>query len=179
MRIAILISILILLALIALSLQVNAISVASDYLENNTLELISGTSKIYSIRLQNPTDEETGIKLDYDQTFIKVIDYKDTYILAPKVAGYKILFNVTAPKKLGLYNVGYSVGEVDTGGGTGLSLRLKIGRGFKLRVVEEPNTFHINYGYVAYAVIILVFLIYMITKKHFKKRPRHKSKKIL
>ena len=62
------VTIFLLLALAILSLQVNAISVASDYLVNDTLVLISGTSKIYGIRLQNPTDYEVGLKLDYDNT---------------------------------------------------------------------------------------------------------------
>ncbi|MBI2005646.1 MAG: hypothetical protein HYS80_02685, partial [Candidatus Aenigmarchaeota archaeon] len=73
-----------LLVFLTTSLQAKAISVVSDYLVNDTLELIEGTSKIYSIRLQNPTDSETGMKLDYDDTFMKVIDYKEIYILPPK-----------------------------------------------------------------------------------------------
>ena len=68
---------LLLLLFFILILKVNAISVVSDHLVNDTLELIAGSSKIYGIRLQNPTDSESAIKLDYDTTFIKVIDYKD------------------------------------------------------------------------------------------------------
>ncbi len=57
--------VLILLSL-ALVLDVNAIAVASDYLENNTLKIIEGTSGIYSIRLQNPYSYESIVKVSYD-----------------------------------------------------------------------------------------------------------------
>ncbi len=168
-----------LLFLAILSLKVSAIAVASDYLVNDTLELIEGTSKIYSIRLQNPTTYEVGIKLDYDKTFMKVIDYKDVYTLAPKETGYRVLFNVTAPKEPGIYKVGYTVSEVEPDAGGGLPIRLRINRNFNLRVIEDPNKFYLNYDYVAYAVIILIFLLYIIKKKYAKKRTRQKNRKFL
>ena len=159
------IAILILFALAALAAQANAISVVSDYLVNDTLELTKGTSKIYSIRLQNPTDAEVGIKLDYDTAFMKAIDYKEVYTLPPRTAGYKILFNVTAPEKPGLYTVSYTVGEVEPSGGAGLPILLKINKNFKLKVIKEPSKFHIRYDYVVYALAVLAFLLYAFRKK--------------
>src|SRR3989338_3201229 len=132
-----------LLALAAASAESNAIAVASDYLVNNTLELIRGTSTLYSIRLQNPTDYEAAIKVDFDNSYMKAIDYREVYILAPRETGYKILFNITAPEKPGLYSVGYTVSEVESGG-SGLGLLLKINRNFNLRVIEDPNRIQIN-----------------------------------
>ena len=72
------------LVFLTIAINANAISVASDYLVNGTMELIAGDSKLYGIRLQNPSDESTGIKLDYDSTFMKAVDYKEVYALAPK-----------------------------------------------------------------------------------------------
>ena len=149
-----------LLALAAASAESNAIAVASDYLVNNTLELIRGTSTLYSIRLQNPTDYVVGIAVDYDDSFMKVIDYKDVYILQPKETGYKILFNVTAPNKPGLYSIGYTVGEVEPGGGGGVGLRLKINKNFNLRVIKDPNRFYLKPDYIAYGAIAAAFLFY-------------------
>ena len=169
----------ILLVLAIVTLKVNAISVASDYLTNDTLELISGTSKIYSIRLQNPSDYEVGIRLDYDATFMKAIDYKEIYILPPQTTGYRIEFNVTAPKKAGLHRVGYTVAEVEPIGGGGLPIRLKINRNFNLRVIEDPNKFKIDYDYVVYAVIVLAFLFYVFWQRHNTKRKKHKSRRFL
>lgn len=126
-------------ALAIAAVKVNAISVVSDFLENDTLELTEGTSKIYSIRLQNIANEEASLRLDYDTTYMKVIDYKEIYTLAPKETGYRILFNVTAPRKPGKYTVGYTVGEVEPGAGAGLPLRLKISKNFNLKVIEEPK----------------------------------------
>lgn len=163
-----------LLALITGSLSVNALSVASDYLVNNTLELISGESKIYGIRLQNPTENEVLIKLDYDPTFVKIIGYKEVYSVPPKETGYSIAFNVTAPKKPGAYTVSYTVSEVEPSGTGGLPIILKINRSFNLRVIEDANKLRKRNDYVAYAFILLAFLLYIFIKKS---GIRHKKRK--
>jgi len=160
--------VLLLLAMAILSLSANAISVVSDYLVNDTLELAAGASKIYSIRLQNPTENEAGMKLDYDATFMKVISYQDVYILPPKTTGYRIEFNITAPEKPGLYRLSYTVSEVSPGGGGTLPILLKINRGFKLKATKNPNKFYINYDYLAYAVIVLLLVYFFWKKKHGK-----------
>ncbi len=159
-------------AILILSLDVNAISVVSDYLANDTMVLMTGTSNMYSIRLQNPTNNEIGIRLDYDKTFMKVIDYQEVYILQPQTTGYKILFNVTAPEKTGLYTIGYTVGEVEAGGSGGVSIRLKINRNFNLKVIEDPNKFHINYFLLLYVVILFIVafvLLRMAIRRTFRK----------
>jgi len=163
------------LAIALLSLEVHSISVASDYLQGGTLELIEGTSKIYSIRLQNPTDDQVGLKLDYDAAFMKVIDYKEIYTLSPRETGYSILFNVTAPKKLGEYNVGYTVSEVEPAGGGGLPIRLKINRNFKLKIIKDPNKFHINYFASIYVAALLI-LGFALVKKILPKKQERKRK---
>jgi len=164
-----------LLALMLASLEVHAISVASDYLVNDTLELLEGTSKIYGIRLQNPTDNEVGIKLDYDKTFMKAINYNEVYTLHPKETGYGILFNVTAAKKPGMYEVGYTVSEVEPAAGGGLPVRLKINRNFKLRVIEDPNKTHINYSGLIYAAVLLIIGLILV-RKVMPKKQKHKRK---
>ncbi len=157
--------ILLLFALSAIAISANAISVVADYLVNNSLVLVQGESKIYSIRLQNPADNEVGIKLDYDRTLMKVIDYKEVYILPPKT-GYKILFNVTAPEDSGLYDVSYTVGEVEPSSGSGLPILLKINKNFKLKVVEDPKKeFKLSYGSIMFAIALLAFMLYIFIKK--------------
>ena len=167
------------LALAALSLKVDAIAVASDYLPNGALELIEGTSKIYSIRLQNPTDYEVGIRVDYDATFMKVIDYKEVYTLAPHETGYGILFNITAPKSPGIYSVEYTVSEVEPASGGGLGIRLKINKSLNIKVIQDPDKFHIKNEHIAYAVVIVSFLLYVFMKKRIKKRSKYKPEKFL
>lgn len=164
-----------LLGFVLVILEVHAISVASDYLTNDTLEIVEGNSKIYSIRLQNPTEQEIGIKLDYDTAFMKVIDYKEVYNLPPKTGGYKILFNVTASKKPGLFTVGYTVSEVEPGGGGGLPIRLKINRNFKLRVIEDPNKSHFNYSSLAFVAILLIIAFFLFRKKRGTKKKKNRK----
>ncbi|MEK6984158.1 MAG: hypothetical protein AABX33_06300 [Nanoarchaeota archaeon] len=182
-------TLIILLSIIAAaSLQANALSIASDYLANDTLELIEGASKIYGIRLQNPSDYEIGIKLVYDPTFMKAIDFKEVYYVPAKTTGYSISFNITAPKKPGLYQVSYTVGEVEPSASGGLPIRLKINKGFKLKVIKTPDSLkpiqspsslrainspraiQIKFGYLVYAAVALVLLIYMRYYGKIKKR---------
>ena len=153
-----------LLAFALVIMQANSLSFVSDSLTNNTMELIDGTSRLYGIRLQNPSDNEIGVKLDYDTEFMKVIDYKDVYVLQPKETGYGILFNVTAPKKTGSYTLGYTVSEVEPGGGSGLALRVKINRSFTLKIIENPKKIHINYLLVAYVILLIIAMIAIVRK---------------
>ena len=165
-----------LLALILASLEVNAIAVASDYLVNGTMELTEGASKIYGIRLQNPTGNEAGVKLDYDTAFLKVVNPKEVYTLSPKESGYSILFNVTAPKKPGIYDVGYTVSEVEPGSGGGLPIRLKINRNFKLKIIENTNKTKINYSNLPYAAVLLIAGLVIASK--FLSRKRKSKRKV-
>ena len=161
---------------VALSLGVNAISVVSDYLENNTMILTVGESKIYSIRLQNPTNNEAGIKLDYDNNTMKVLGYYGIYTLAPKETGYRINFNVTAPKQPGLYTVGYTVSEVEAGGGGGVPIRLKINRNFTMKVIKKPG-FYWTSEYKAYITLASVFIIYAALYFFWNKNSGKRSKR--
>ncbi len=168
MRVVVLISL-----ILALSLDVEAIAVASDYLEGNILELIEGTSKIYSINLQNPDSSETRYKVTYDDKFMKAIDFKEEYILPPK-SSVTVQFNVTAPeynKDNNLFGMGYTVHQL-TGAGGGIGFLGKISKNIKLKVIKDPNRFHIDFFIVAYAVVFLAIFFFLYKKR----KPRRKRK---
>ena len=172
--------ILILLSMV-LSLDAKALAVASDYLEGNILTLMEGSSKIYSIRLQNPDSSESRVKVDYDTQFMKAADFKEEYILPPQ-SSTRIEFNVIAPKYdkyNNLFTVGYTVHQLSSPSGGGIPFLTKINKNFKLKVAKNPNKFYINYDYAAYAVIASVFLLYVFRKKYAKKRSKRKSRKFL
>ncbi len=163
-----------LVAFICLASNVSAISVVSDYLVNNTIHLYPGESTLYSIRLQNPTDEETAVHLDYDRQIIQIKDYREVYTLAPQTAGFKIIFNVTAPLQIGKYNIGYTVSEIEPSGG-GLPIRLKINKQFNLEIVEKPKP---KFSGMWIPLILIVLMGALLAKKIMFKRPsRHASGK--
>jgi len=165
--------ILILLCLL-LSLNAKALAVASDYLEDNTLVLIEGTSSIYSIRLQNPDSYESKVKVAYDSQIMKAINFKEEYTLPPQ-SSTRIEFNVTAPKydkNNNLFAVSYTIHQLTGPSGGGIPFLTKINKNFMLKSIKNPNIFHVNYGYAPYAVIALAFLLYVFGKKYKVKRSR-------
>lgn len=149
-----------------LSFNANALAVASDYLEDNTLLVEDKGSKLYGIRLQNPDPGETQLQLTYDDSLSKVIDYEEVYTIPPKSAK-SILFNVTAPKKLrpgDTFTIGYTVHQL-SGSGSGVPLLLKINKSFNVRIIKSPDKFYLeDYSYAVYAIIALSFLLYIFRK---------------
>lgn len=166
---------------ILLSLNAKALAVASDYLDDNTLTLIEGASKIYSIRLQNPDSFESRVKVDYDGQYMKAMDFKDEYILPPK-SSTRIEFNVTAPnynKNNNIFVVSYTVHQLTAPSGGGIPFLTKINKNFKLRVIKNPSKFHIDYfstGYIA-VLLALAFVILKGIKKHNKASIKNKPQK--
>lgn len=180
MRVVILI--LLIAALSLNTLNVGALAVASDYLEDETLEVIDGTSKIYSIRLQNPDEYEMRVKVDYSKEFMKASDFKEEYTLPPK-SSTRIEFNITAPKydkNNNLFTLGYTIHQLSGGpGGGGIPFLEKINKNFNLRVIKSPKKFYIDYNLLVYAAMALAFLLYISRKKisgYFGKKQKNKLK---
>lgn len=159
---------------VLLSFNVNAISVASDFLENDTLFLMEGTSKIYGIRLQNPASEQAYVQITYDSTIAKIIDYEETYVI-PAKSSRSVSFNVSAPNSNpgDSYSVGYTVHQF-AGSGQGVGIALKINKNFNVKIIENPDMPNIkesdangnfNYGSIIYAAITLLIFIYIIIRK--------------
>ena len=171
---------------ILLSTNVYSLGVASDFLEDDTLELIEGASKLYGIRLQNPTEWEMKVKLTYDETFLKAIDYQDEYTIPPKT-NYPILFNVSAPEnaKPGkIYTLSYTVHQL-SGSGPGVPILIKIAKNFKLKILRDPNKFYIDdyYKYIPHAAVVLLVMYFLLRKefssKKFRKNRIFKNRKII
>ena len=156
-----------LLFIILLSINVSSFGVVSDFLEDDTIELIEGTSILYKIRLQNPTQADIRLKLTYDKTFIKVIDYQEEYTVRPK-ENLPILFNVTAgnAKQGKVFTVTYTVHQL-AGSGSGVPILIKIAKGFKLKIIKDPHKFYISnlHVYAPQAIIVLLIISFLVFKK--------------
>ena len=157
----------------ALSLNIAALSVVSDFLENNTLVIKGGESKIYGIRLQNPTDEEAHFKLTYDDQIAKIVDYQEVYAVSPQ-ANKPIYFNITAKKlKPGDYVMSYTVHEL-SGSGQGVPILLKISKNLKIKVDKDADK-TVNTNYFPILAIIALFALYFVGKgirNHLSKKSR-------
>jgi len=161
-------AILILLTIVIIS-DVKALAVISDYLPGKTLELLEDTSTIYNIKLQNPSQYEYKVKVTYDDTLMKAINFKEEYTLPPK-SNTKVEFNVTAPKYVknkDIFELSLTVHQL-TGAGGGVGFLPKISKQFKLKVVEDPNAFYINYWYLGYGIVLLIIIFFLLRKKESK-----------
>lgn len=160
------------LILILLSINVYSLGVASDFLEDDTLELIEGASKLYGIRLQNPSQQEITVKLTYDETFLEAIDYQEEYTIPPKT-NLPVFFNVTAEnvKPGQVHTVSYTVHEL-SGSGPGVPMLIKIAKNFKLKIIKDPNKFYIDdyYKYIPYAAVILLVVYFLLRKDFLSKK---------
>ena len=160
--------------LLVLIYNASSLGVSQDYLANDTIELIEGTSRLHSIRIQNPSQNEVTIKLTYDNAYLKVIDREenDEYAILPKTTR-KIFFNVTAEnlKPNEIHDVGYTVHQV-SGSGDGVPILVKIAKNFKIKVVRDTNKFYLPdyFDYAPHIAVIgaVLFLLF-----------RWKSKKAL
>ncbi|MBI2134825.1 hypothetical protein HYU09_02465 [Candidatus Woesearchaeota archaeon] len=175
--------ILILLSL-ALVLDARALSVASDYLEGDRLILADGTSKIYSIRLQNPDSGELAVRIDYDKDHMKIIGSKEEFTLPPS-SSTRVEFNVTAPKYVknnNLFPISYTVHQVSGAGGQGTSFLGRISKNFNLEVIRDPNRFYFDIEYAVIGAAALAFLLYILRKNingikgYWKRRGKGSSK---
>ena len=158
--------IVLILSVLILISEVEALSVASDYLPDKTLELREGTSTIYSIELQNPESFDVDVKVTYEDTFMTPINFKDEYTLEPQTQT-RINFNITAPKykkEDNSFDIGFTVHQL-TGAGGGVGFLPKINKRFKLKVIEDPDKVYINYFYVAYSIVLLIIIFFLLRKK--------------
>lgn len=149
-----------------LSFNVNALAVATDYLENGTLFLEEGSSKLYGARLQNSASGEIQVQLTYGDTLAKIIDYEETYTIPPK-GTQSITFNITAPKDTkpgNTFTFGFTVHQV-SGSGPGVPILLKINKNFKVKIIRNPDKIYLeDYSYIAYIVIAIALLLYIFRK---------------
>lgn len=159
------------------SFNADALAVVSDYLENGTLFLADDTSKLYGIRLQNPSSEEIRLQLTYDDAIAKVIDYEEIYTIPPKT-NKAVFFNISAlnAEPGNTYTVGYTIHQL-SGSGPGVPILLKINKNFKVKIIKNPNKFYVNYSYITYAaaLVLLLFILYVFRKKTIN-YPRGKRK---
>ena len=173
----------ILLIALAFSFNARALGVASDYLENSTLILMEGTSKLYGIRLQNPGLEEIYIKLTYNEDIAKIVDYEEIYKIPPK-SSKSVFFNISSQNsKQGTYTVGYTVHQL-SGSSSGVPILLKINKNFNVNIIENPENkitkdavIRNTGSYLAYVAVALALLLYIFGKKVFKYRNRKINKR--
>ena len=155
------------LTVVMLALDSAALSVVSDFLENNTLVIKEGESKLYGIRLQNPTDEEAHFKLTYDNQIAKIVDYQEVYAVSPQT-NKPLYFNITTRSlKPGSYVMSYTVHEL-SGSGQGVPILLKINKDIKIKVDKNPEK-SLNSNYLVYTAIIALFLLSYIFRKRLKR----------
>lgn len=147
--------------------NVIGLGVVSDFLENDTMILQDGESKFHKIRIQNPTEYNTFIKLTYDDTYIKIFNYQEEYTILPN-SMQQITFNVSVPEeRVGQeYKASFTIHQL-SGSGPGVPVLIKIAKSFKIRIVKDPNKFYIDelYKYIPIVAVILILILLFFMKE--------------
>lgn len=153
--------------------EVVAIGIVSSVLQNNTLELMQGTSITYQIQLQN-TGEETKVRVVSNSEIAKIVDYKEEYTLPKGVSHTPVMFNITVPENADVgdeYAVNYYVEPLSAEGGA-IRFGIKMNKNFIVKIIENPDKPEASKGNYLYTLVIgsllLVFFLIIYTKKHKK-----------
>jgi hypothetical protein len=126
--------------LILLLKETVAIGIVTNYLENNTLKLMEGTSTLYEMQIQN-TDAEMKVKVGLNSEIAYIIDHKAEYFLPAGVSHTPVYFNITAPlnaKAGDEHVINYYVEPLSTDGGS-IQFALRMNKNFKVKIIEDPN----------------------------------------
>jgi hypothetical protein len=143
--------------------QVGAVGIVTDYLNDNTLNLVDGSSTTFKILLQNVDSEELKVRVGIDSDIAQIIDYKDVYTLPPGVSNTPVLFNITSPKNakvVEIYTVSYHMEPQSAGGGT-VAIGMRMNKDFKVRIIKDPNKLYPE-DYFARAILIAVIIILVV-----------------
>ena len=154
--------------------EVIAIGIVTDYLENNTLELMEGTSTTYQILLQN-TEEEINVRVGLDSEIAEIINYEEEYILPAGISHTPIVFNITAPKHAkvgGKYVIGYYM-EPISGKGGAIPFGIRMNKQLIVKITKDPDKSHIgDYLYMFIIVSIILVLPVLPIVLYIKKRKK-------
>lgn len=153
--------------------DVTGIGIVTNYLENNTLQIMKGTSTIYEIEIQN-TEEEMKVKLVLQSDIAKVIDYQEEYTLPKGVSNTPIYFNITTPNNARVgdeYTINYYVQPLSAKGGN-IQFAIALNKNFKVKIIEDPNKpipkVHFYQFIIAFFLLVLFIVLYKNYKNIFK-----------
>lgn len=187
-----------------LATQSSALGVAQDYLENQTLRLMQGSTFDLNLYMQNPEDEVVPVQLLLSSDIAFIVDAQELYNLSPKSYKNGVVIHIEAPEDAQLgkrYLVRYSMIPHQEQSGSGqIGMRMKITRSFTVLIVDEngvgnfPKPFYKDITLskptkLALLIIVLIaaigLVIFLLVKKSSalsnmilsKKQPSSKSKK--
>lgn len=103
-------------ALLLVISQANALGIASDWLEGNTLYLEKGEEYTYGIRIQNMDSDTVFVILEKTGNIGEVVDFKESYELKPKTSKNAIDFKIVMPENAkcsDTFSMGWSITETN------------------------------------------------------------------
>lgn len=153
------------------------IGIVSDYLEDSTLLLKPGESKIWGIRIQNPDKNEITIRVSYDNSYLSIIDHKESYTIPPK-GKVSIDFNISAPKNGAPKEEFIAQYTIHQGGDAneGVGLNLNIAKGVRIKVIREEGKIYAS-DFKIFVPIAVILLGIVLTYRAFRKEPNKKKRK--
>lgn len=128
--------------IILCSVFIQALGVAQEYLEDNTLYLKPGTSRLFTVTLQNEDDEEVKIKFVVASEIITIINPEEYYTIPAKFYDTRIRLNIFVPQDAKIdtvYPINYYVQPMANSDGGMIPLNLRINKQFFVKVIDETQ----------------------------------------
>jgi len=122
------------------SVGVYAIGVAQEYLNDNTLYLAPGTSRLFTITLQNGDSDDIKVRIVLDSEIATITDALEIYTIPAKFYDMFIRLNITVPKDANIgaiYPISYYVQPITEADGSMIPINLRINKHFNVKVVDE------------------------------------------
>ena len=126
-----------LLAALCLSMQVMAMGIASDFLEQDTMRLAPGETRLYGIRLQNPEPKDVWVRAGVESEIAQLVNPQERYLLKAGSYANALSIEVRAPEDAAgtRFIVGYWMQPESEGGNVPIAVRIE--RSFTVQIGES------------------------------------------
>jgi hypothetical protein len=128
--------------ILLISGSVHAIGVAQEYLKDNILQMAPGTTRIFTITLQNSDNSSLNVKLSLNSKIASIIQYQEIYTIPPMFYDLYIRLNITVPAdaKIGeIYPVDYFVQPLVLADGAMIPINLRINKHFSVLAANQSQ----------------------------------------
>jgi hypothetical protein len=126
--------------LLVISPEIYSLGVAQDFLQDDTMYLQPGASRLLKITLQNEESQEVLVTLNFESEIARIIDMQQIYTIPPTFYDKRFYMNISIPLDTPYntsYSIGYSVQPLLNKSGAMIPLNIRLNKHFNVIVVDK------------------------------------------